>query len=228
MRTKRTSCPSHAHFLRAVSGESGQEEKAEFVGHVSDCPRCQAKLKLLNSLRREFETVDHGLEGIELSPQETRAFRKMARSRLRELKNGNRRTSTPHVFPHRACRIALAVSFLALLIIGYGAVRHFTRGDADRRGGGEPFRLISPIGRIDGVPSIFTWLPVKDVDTFDFKLIDQDLNTIYTSGTTQTFLLLDPGVRAKLAKGTIYLWSVKARSDSDDKLAYAEGTFVIK
>lgn len=228
MKTKLNSCPSQAHFLRAVSGESGQKEKAEFVGHVSECPRCQAKLKLLNSLRRDIEAVDHKLEGIELSPGETRAFRKMARCRLRQIKDDIGKKSTSRIAPNGVRRFALAAGLLMVLIIGYGAVRYFIRGDADRAGAGAPFRLVSPIGRIDQAPTEFSWLPVKNVDLYTFKLIDENLKIIYTNRTTRTSFILDPGVRSRLERGTVYLWTVEARSDANDKLAYGERTFVIR
>jgi hypothetical protein len=228
MKTKPTSCPSQAHFLRAVSGESGQEEKAVFLGHVSDCPRCQAKFKLLNSLRREIEAVDHKLEGIELSPGETRAFRKMARSRFRQIKDDIGKKSTSRIAPSGVRRFALAAGLLMVLIIGYGSIRYFIRRDINRGGSGVSFRLVSPIGRIDRAPTKFSWLPVKDVDLFDFKLIDEKLNIIYTYNTIRTSFILDPGARSRLERGTVYLWTVEARSDADDKLAYGEGTFVIR
>jgi hypothetical protein len=228
MKTKPTSCPSQAHFLRAVSGESGQEEKAVFLGHVSDCPRCQAKLKLLNSLRREFDIVDPGLEGIELSPGETRAFRKMARSRFRQIKDDIGKKSTSRIAPNGVRRFALAAGLLMVLLIGYGSVRYFIRRDINRGGSGVSFRLIAPIGRIDRAPSEFSWSPVKNKDIYIFKLIDENLKTIFTKDSFRTSFILDPGVRSKLERGTVYLWTIEARSDADDKLAFGEGTFVIR
>lgn len=228
MKTKPKSCPSQAHFLRAVSGESGQEEKAEFVAHVSECARCQAKLKLLNSLRREFAAVDPELEGIELSRGETRAFRKMARSRLREIRKENGKKSVFGTYSLGVRRLALAAGLLIVLIIGYGTVRYFTRGDTDRGAGGAPFRLVSPIGRQDQAPAEFSWAPVINTDNYIFKLIDENLKTFFTGDSHQPSFILDPAVRAKLVRGTLYLWTIEARNDNDDKLAYAEGTFVIK
>jgi hypothetical protein len=228
MKTKQTSCPSQAHFLRAVSGESGQEEKAEFVGHVSECARCQAKLKLLNSLRREFDAVDPGLEGIELSPGETRAFRKMARCRLGKIKNKSGKRAASNISPLGVHRFALAAGLLMVLIIGYGSVRYLIRRDINRGGNGVSFRLIAPLGRIDRAPSEFSWLPVKNVDLYTFKLIDENLKIIYTNRTVRTSFILDLDVRSKLERGTVYLWTIEARSDAEDKSAFGEGTFVIR
>ena len=228
MKTKQTSCPSQAHFLRAVSGESGQEEKAEFVGHVSDCPRCQAKLKLLNSLRREFDIVDPGLEGIELSPGETRAFRKMARSRLREVKNRYGKKSASRIAPYGVRRFALAAGLFMVLIIGYGSVRYLIRRDINRGGNGVSFRLIAPIGRIYRAPTEFSWLPVKNGDLYSFKLIDENLKTIFVKDFFRTSFILDLDFRSKFERGTVYLWTVEVRSDAEEKLAFGEGIFVIK
>jgi hypothetical protein len=228
MKTKLNSCPSQTHFLRAVSGESGQEEKAEFVGHVSECARCQAKLKLLNSLRREFDAVDPGLEGIELSPGETRAFRKMARCRLGEIKNKSGKRAASNISPLGVRRFALAAGLLMVLIIGYGSVRYLIRRDINRGGSGVSFRLIAPLGRIDRTPTEFSWLPVKKVDLYTFKLIDENLKIIYTNRTTRTSFILDLDFRSKLERGTVYLWTIEAISDADDKLAFGEGTFVIR
>jgi hypothetical protein len=228
MKTKLSSCPSQAHFLRVVSGESGQEEKSEFVGHVSECARCQAKLKLLNSLRREIEAVDHKLEGIDLTPKEARAFRKMARCRLREIKNKSGKRSVLNISPLGVRRFAFAAGLLMILIIGYGSLRYLIRRDINRGGNGVSFRLIAPLGRIDRAPTEFSWLPVKNADLYSFKLIDENLKTIFTKDSFRTSFILDLDFRSKLERGTVYLWTVEARSDADDKLAYGEGTFVIR
>jgi hypothetical protein len=229
MKTKLSSCPSQAHFLRAVSGESGQEEKAEFVGHVSECARCQAKLKLLNSLRREIEAVDHKLEGIDLTPKEARAFRKMARSRFRQIKDDIGKKSASRIAPYGVRRFAFAAGLLMILIIGYGSVRYLIRRDINRGGSGVSFRLIAPLGRIDRAPSEFSWSPVKNTDIYIFKLIDENLKIIYyTNDTIRTSFILDPGVRSRLERGTVYLWTIEAISDASDKLAFGEGTFVIR
>lgn len=88
--------------------------------------------------------------------------------------------------------------------------------------------LLEPAGFIQKPPSVFTWTPIKGADTYEIRIIDEELNTILASGTKDTELLLSKDTLSKLVRGKTFVWTIKAYDDESRVLDTTSGSFEIR
>ena len=123
----------------------------------------------------------------------------------------------------------IAVCGSALLLAGVAFFLLEHKRDMGYRGDrGEKLVLTEPKEILARPPSLFKWTPVKGVDGYNFKLVDEDLNTILRSGSRTTQIVLTDAVRAKLVRGKTYVWTVEARDDESRVLDSASSSFEIR
>jgi len=203
-------------------------QKDQFVDHIFSCPECQLKFETLNSLRRQLRTVEKELPCATLSAAEEKAFRKMAKARLRELKR-----KPPKAFFNsarlRPFRILSASAALVIFCLaGYLLFNSVVKPRSFRAPDNGNVRLIEPKGKLNAAPSIFRWSLVKSADGYYFKIIGDDLQTIYEDYTSQTSIQINEEIRNKLSGGKAYIWSIEAIAEDARRLSFSQEHFVIE
>jgi hypothetical protein len=229
MKNERTGCPDHERLLRIFLADPRERDKEGLADHLLDCPRCRLKLSLLVSVQRERSRRESGLEDVELTAEEIRAFRKIARSRLHELEGEKGRRPRP-IRRLRAMPIwAAAAGLLIIAAGGFLALRQFTRGpEAYRSTAGAVLLLREPLGRLKEAPAEFTWAPIQGGEDYHLKLMDPGLHTVFETGVPYPPIRLTEEIRGRLVRGITYLWTIVARGDIGEVLARGQGTFVIE
>jgi len=150
---------------------------------------------------------------------------RQVRSELQAMDHGPADRSSSLRFGRRL--IAVCGSALLLLGVAFFLLEQ-KRDTGDRGNGSGKLILTEPKEILTRPPSLFRWTPVKGVDGYNFKLVDEDLNTILRSGSRTTQIVLTDAVRAKLVRGKTYVWTVEARDDESRVLDSASSSFEIR
>jgi hypothetical protein len=87
--------------------------------------------------------------------------------------------------------------------------------------------LIAPEGTLKSPPATFSWRPAKGADIYNFRLIDEDLQTVFEGGVSQTKLTIDENTRSKLVKGKTYIWTIVAYDDQSRTIATGSKSFKV-
>lgn len=218
-------CPGKEVFLKAFMGGLPEEEKARFAFHLLACSRCQETFSVLRQLEFELKSREKSIEAVSLSPDDERALKKMARQRLKELREGRAR---PFWRPLSVKVLAVAASLLLIGLAAYLLVYKPPSDQALRGISSGGLRLVKPEGKLKEAPSVFLWTDIEGRAEFLFELIDDELNLIYREKFGETKAQIPETVRQKLGRGKIFLWTVSARNKDDRILASASCTFEIE
>lgn len=224
---KKMICPEDSVFIHAILGDLPSEKKEGFIDHVFGCPECRLKFEALNSINRDLQNKAKDISQEALTKVEERAFRKICKERLRELKRKSR-PSIP-IF-HRVKPSSIFVGAFALLIIcvaGY-FLQSLLKQKVWRVSGNNEIHLIEPTGKVKSIPTVFRWSPLKIADGYHIQITDEDLQTIVKENSNVPFFKLDESLRKNFVRGKIYVWSVEAHDDDYKRLALAQGHFIIE
>ncbi|MCP2520312.1 hypothetical protein NLD30_07695 [SCandidatus Aminicenantes bacterium Aminicenantia_JdfR_composite] len=214
-------------FIKTFLDEISVDEKEKLIDHVLTCEKCRHKFKIMKELMNELAKIRGDLENIELSQNEIKQFRKLAKERIGEIQKRERRT----ILNFMPIKNALIFTGLIIMILGtYLLVSRFHQKEVYREAGTKQLELLEPIGRISKSPVAFIWTYLEEAEGghYKFKLIDDELNTIWETGTKTNRLTLPENVRKKLKKGRIYIWKVEAYSDDGRKIDSKSNYFEIK
>ncbi len=121
-----------------------------------------------------------------------------------------------------AAALLLAAAASVLLIKNPAPVQIF------RSGGGNELHLLEPNEELKSVPEVFRWAEVAGAKTYDFTLIDEELNILFQTNVSETLVRIPHEVRQRLTEGTTYLWTVRAAADNNQELASASRYFEIE
>ena len=203
-------------------------QKDQFVDHIFSCPECRIKFETLNALRRELRTLEKEFPSAILSEAEEKAFREMTKSRLCELDK-----KSPKAFfnfgrsrPFRILSVSAALIIFCL--VGYFLFHSVTKQESFRTPDNGNVRLIEPKGKLNAAPSFFRWSLVENADLYHFKIISDDLQTIYEDYTSQTSIQINEEIRNKLSGGKAYIWSIEAIGDDGGRLSFSQEHFEIE
>ena len=227
MKKEITSCPSNDTFERAFLGQMNDEEREAFVDHVFACHKCRIKFEALESLGRRLKNKEGEFAGEGLTMAERRALRKMGKQRICELKEGKSGRYFSLSSPAR-CIVVAASAFLLLILGGFLLFGPLSQKNYFRDSSSHKFRLTEPKGMIENPPTRFVWIPCEGADIYDFKIIDEDLQTLIHAGTQKTSFALDAATQMKLKRGKKYIWSVEAIAEDSTRLSITRDYFVIK
>jgi|GEM_PF-6964521 len=229
MRDPFKQCPDHAALARAFFGEAGGAEQEALARHVLRCPRCRLKLDVLRQLHRELGPVLEKLPEDAEIESALDMFQEAAKSRHKNISVRKAKPAGPRFLGVPLLAFAGA---LAVFLIAIGAVT-LSRGrfafSPLRKASVMDIRMIEPVGSTRGRPEIFRWAKVAGADSYEFVLIDENLNTIHTAKASYVPELVIPlAVGNQLERGKVYVWEVKARDDNDALLRSGKGSFTIR
>jgi hypothetical protein len=217
-------CPKGEDFVRFCLGEFDSGARREFLDHTLFCPVCRPRLRLMTKLQAEVEAKGSQIPGAGLTRRENSALREMAAEHLRSLRRPSRRLRLRLLPLGTVASIGVIALVLGYFFLKNAPNSHFAvRGNAN-----QGLRLIGPDAKLAQAPVTFSWTDVRGRDDFQFVLIDDELNTIYTAGTKDIKLRLPEAERQKLTKGKTYLWTVRALDDNSRELASASREFEIE
>ncbi|MFC2166751.1 hypothetical protein ACFLQZ_02150 [Acidobacteriota bacterium] len=220
------SCPDKKMFFLVSSNEVNMEKKEEFIDHILICKKCRKKFEIMNQLSGELEGKISPIPDESLSQQEHRQLRKLARQKIGVLgiSKGKKLIFGFFPIPYFAAAATILTAILVFLLIPM--IQH--KGEL-RRGTPGKLVLIEPLGKIKHPPSVFSWSPVKGADGYEFKLIDENLDTLfYEDGITKVQIVIPEKLRNSLIKDKIYIWEVVAYDDAVYKLDSSSNSFSIK
>ncbi len=224
--------PDLDRLARYGAGELAPAEAAEIERHLGDCPAC--RLELI-SLRR-FEALGDDAElGAEARwPQAAEALDRAFQEKILPAARGDTAAEPAaaagtaaagagatkvagRIRPRRRWLVpAIAAAALALAVLG----------PAVRRGLLSPSREIGPVrgdsglastvipewpvGTLTAMPERFVWRAAGKFDSFTLEILTPRLETVFTfSGVPDTAVAATDSLRARLAPGGAYLWSVR-------------------
>jgi hypothetical protein len=236
MNSNKTACPKNEVFIKALSGELGENEKESFVDHIFCCSKCRLKFDAIKALNRECRQEGKDIPDGTLTSNEAKSLRKMAAKRLRELGESTARFPVFRLNRPGLKWIYATSIFLAVVVIGYLLLNSPPDQIIFRTTSNNELRLTKPIGKIKEPPSIFKWSRVKNADVYNLKLLDEDLQVLWNkylvvsseSGPSVSSLVLDETIKNKLKRGKTYIWTVEAIDDDNMRLAVARGYFTIE
>lgn len=176
-----------------------------------------------SSLKEKEKLVTHVMR----CPQCWRRYQVMRQLRtdLKGLEAAPEKT----VFSWRLSRRLVAVvgSAVVLLAVGFFLLK-FEKRAAYRGNGAGRLVLLEPARLVHNPPSVFKWTAVKGADDYAFKLIDEELNTLQTSGSKFTELTLSADLASKLVRGKTYVWTIEAYDDKSRVLDVSSKSFELK
>ena len=209
-------CPEEEIFIKAFLNEISLEEKEKLINHILICQKCKLKFEVMKQLSNELRKRREDFEEEKFSASEEKQFRKMAKQRIKELKGEEKRI----FFRFVSVKYVAITAGLLFIIVGYFLIYKFHQKEVYRGGEKAELRLLEPIGKISKPPSVFIWTSLKEAEGgyYKFKLIDDELNTIWETGVKSNKIILPENIRKKLKKGKTYIWEVEAFSDDDRKI----------
>jgi len=219
-------CPGRDTMVKAFAGELNLKENEEFFDHIFTCGACRIKFDALKDISKELESQISKIEETSLSPAEEKKLRGYAREKL------SRRKGLGLLFSASPLKIA-AISTAALLILACFLFLGIPRAkDVLRNRGGISFKLIKPAETVSTAPELFLWSLPEGGDGFIFELVDEDLNTLFSSKDLnlphKNKVLLSKELRKRLKQGKTYIWTVTAYNDDRQIIAKKSKHFVIE
>lgn len=228
MKHEKVKCIDNKTFLEVFLKGAEVGQKDQFIDHIFSCPACRLKFETLNALRRELRILEKEFPSAILSEAEEKAFREMTKSRLCELDK-----KSPKAFFNfgrsRPFRILSASAALIIFcLVGYFLFHSVTKQESFRTPHNGNVQLIEPKGILKAAPSLFRWSLVENADLYHFKIIGDDLQTVYEDNIRQTSIQISEEIRNKLRGGKAYIWSIEAIDDNDRRLSFSQEHFVIE
>ena len=216
-------CPRDETFIKAFMNNLDLEENEKLIDHILACQKCKTKFNLLQQLSVELKNSKGAFGEEELTKQEEKQFRRIANENLRALKG--QKTSFFILIPVKYVVVVLILITIAAAVI---IVPKMSQREIYRETENQEFRLIEPNGKISKFPDTFTWNSIAGADNYLFRLIDEDLNTLFTIGTKETHMTLPENVKSALKKGKTYLWKVEVIDDDEKRIGSASQYFKIE
>jgi hypothetical protein len=209
-------CPENSVFVRVFSQKASLKEKEELIDHILICRKCRTKFEVLRELKA-------------LKPQ-TRIPEELLEKDLHP-KEQKKPLSLP-VFKKFSWKtfFAAAALFLAAAACAFFVFFHspppVMRGDSPSE-----LVLLEPGNKISQPPQIFIWNELENANGYKFKLVDENLETLFSATLKkreQTVLKLPGAVVNKLESGKTYIWSIKAYDNEENFVAFQSKSFQIR
>jgi hypothetical protein len=205
-------CPPIEVFSTRLSGDEGNDARAEALAHLEECLHCKAELELL-----------HGFEEGVIRPGEADSVRWIA-ERLKTT------ISQPAVVPNRSWRAAWSIPKIVLgfaaaalaLLLAVGISSELRLRDSVNRSVPEfSDHTVQRSRKIEVVETAghFEWKPVPGAVRYELIVRTVDESTVFHNSFTGTSLAFPPEVDALVGKGKLLEWEVTARDSGGDEIA---------
>ncbi len=197
-RSKTSACPGHDVFARAFMKECTPAETERLVTHVMSCPPCWEKFQAMRRVRTELLTLE--------APAEEKWSWSLG------------------------LRLAAVLGSALLLLVGLALFVRLDRASTYRGSGpgAGGFALLEPARVLSSPPAVLRCMTVAGADRYEFKIIDEDLQTIMLAGAFEPRLELAEDVRARLVKGRTYIWTVTVTDDASRVVGTASNSFEVR
>lgn len=218
-------CPANETIINAFLEESGLNEKERIIDHMLTCRSCSMKFDMLIQLEKEM--YDSGIlpDDTEDDKSQYKEFREAVKKKLKEIRSG-KRPSTIGFIPKK---YLTATAALIIIIASYFAYTNLIDPNIFRHHTGNSLILLEPAAELKEPPLFFKWKDLGQADSYDIKIIDENLNTIARLyGGNFTSIHVPEEIRSRLKPGVTYIWIVKARDNEDFVIAKAQKHFVIR
>jgi len=218
-------CPDNETIINAFLEESGLNEKERIIDHMLTCRSCSMKFDMLIQLEKEM--YDSGIlpDDTEEDKSQYKEFREAVKKKLKEIRSG-KRPSTIGFIPKK---YLTATAALIIIIASYFVYTNLIDPNTFRHHTGNSLILLEPSAELKEPPLFFQWNHLDQADSYDIKIIDENLNTIARlDGGNYTSIHVPEEIRSQLKPGVTYIWIVEARDNEDFVIAEAQKHFVIR
>jgi hypothetical protein len=228
-------CPSDRALIELFMSGAADPRMEKVLDRLASCPRCGSRFEVLRELHRELEPRireflgDFGdKEGDAGAALAAAAERKLAE--LRQARAAAPPRPAPALLPARRKSAFTAALFILVLgVTGVFLSRTVLRPRAEMRSPGFELKLLSPIGRIDEIPTLFKWTPVRHAENYTISLTDSSLREIHKAGTyLVTEAVIPPEVRSSLHEAETYIWKVRAVDGDSNVLVERSAYFIVE
>jgi hypothetical protein len=204
-------CPSSKVFLDFLENSEDPFRSERTRAHVSICPHCREKLEMLKAIDKTLPEIPSA--GLPATHSGTGEIRRLAGSKVKSLTYRSFFPATP--------AIAALLTFFALFVLIQPRIPDNLRGEEKNS-----VNLIEPGGVLQDLPDAFRWTPVKEADVYTFKLIDDQLDTLIEKTMLKhSKFPITKKLRAKLKKGTNYIWIVEVYDDEQNQMGTSRKHF---
>ena len=216
-------CATPFELSSLADGSLAEPAAVRLREHLSDCPRCQTELTLLNYFENAAPT-----------PDEERAVRWIS-ARLEAETIGGPAPLQAHgaVPPRRSASKTLNVAGFALATVALGAA--ITIGLRERRAPeltqpslvapmvlrSAAIRTLSPAGVVDAAPEALRWEPQTGAASYSVQLMEVDDAELWSAVTPDAAIALPQSLLARLTPGKPLLWEVVAKDAAGRAIAWS-------
>jgi anti-sigma factor RsiW len=216
-------CATPFELSSLADGSLAEPAAVRLREHLSDCPRCQTELTLLNYFENAAPT-----------PDEERAVRWIS-ARLEEETIGGPAPLQAHgaVLPRRSASRAMNLAGFALATVALGAA--ITIGLREHRVPeltqpslvapivlrSAAIRTLSPAGVVDAAPEALRWEPQTGAASYSVQLMEVDRAGMWSAETRDATISLPEALRAQIVPGKPLLWEVVAKDAAGRAVAWS-------
>ena len=127
----------------------------------------------------------------------------------------------------RGSALSLAFVCSALLVISLQIqFRHsaplVSHVDTPQTWRGDNLTIIAPAGSLHTVPNTFRWKSIPNASQYELRVLGVDGAELWKKTTASTDFIVDPDLKALLARHSVFFWRVAGLSSEGRKLASSE------
>jgi len=213
----KAACPSEDVILKSFTPEMSEEEKFRIVDHVAGCGACRSKFEAAREILKGAKALAAELEGQSFSESEAAALRQRALEKIQELEGRSEREkkrsfaeSLRIVFFRYRYASVTAGMIMVFLAVWLAVQSPWKKEGAVIRGEGEAaVTLEAPQGIQEKKPSVFQWRPYPGAREYEVRVLDEELDVVWSSGKIKTNSIEFPASLSEAMKReAIYYWKI--------------------
>lgn len=174
--------------------------------HLDTCARCQSELALFREVTSEEASADSRWIAGELR----RRGGGQAILPVQDIRDRRDRRDRPST-----TRVLYALAAALVIVIGAGTWLQLREASLDLPTGPGTYRsvrleVLAPSGDLAQAPNELRWKAVPDASRYHVQLREVDATPVWSSDTTEPYVILPPDIAAQFAPGKTLQWSVTA------------------
>jgi hypothetical protein len=212
-------CPT-LEVLERVMEESSSNPKA--AAHVASCPHCQSEITMLRSFESSTPAENEGAAVAWIAAQlERNQKAPVAKSTASRVPFWRTMFRIPYAAAAAALILAVALGISLYHPDHSQPILQPPQIGVYRSGA---IKLITP-NELSQAPDRLRWEAVPGADSYSVEVDDVTGDKIWESKSSENFILLDPGVKARMVPGKPLKWSVTALDANGKELASGKANF---